>query len=116
MAVSIQGRALASATIATDTTTAAQPFAVSPQTKAIAAVMTIASRTDGTYTLKIQHSHDGGTTWKDLVASSGITADGTTYLEYAEAVDGACFGLVRVAVLSASTTTGATVGAVIFHD
>ena len=59
MAVSNQGKALASQTISTNTTTAAASTAVNSSTRNIIGVMTISSRTDGTYVLHLQHSHDG---------------------------------------------------------
>lgn len=115
MAVSIQGRGIASQTIATDTDTAGEKFAVNASTKNIIAVMKVSSRTDGSYTLKIQHSHDGSN-WEALkTAGAAVTTNDTTYLSYSEAVDGACFGYIRIVVTSASTTTGATVEASVYY-
>lgn len=115
MAVSNQGKAIASQTIATDTDTAGEKFSVGHHTKNIIGVMQVSSRTDGTFTLKIQHSHDGSN-WEDLSTGSGVTTNDTVYVEYSESVDGACFGLIRIVVTSASTTSGATVEASVYYD
>lgn len=115
MAVSNQGRAISSRTISSNTTTAGEKFAVSAHTKNIIAVMKISSRTDGTYVCTIQHSHDGSN-WETLIAGGNVTSDDTVYVEYSEAVDGACFGLIRVIITSSSVTTGATAEASIYHD
>ncbi len=115
MAVTNQGLGIASGTINTDTDTSGTSFSVSANTKNIIAVMKVSSRTDGTYTLKIEHSHDN-TNWETLKAGSGVTTNDTVYVQYSEAVDRACFSYIRVTVTSASTTTGATVEASIYYD
>lgn len=115
MAVSQRGRAIASQTIATDTTTAGEKFAVNGTTTAIIALIKVSSRTDGTFTLKIQHSHDGSN-WEDYKAASGLSTDDTVYLTATEDADGPFFGLVRIVVVSASTTSGATVEADVYYN
>jgi hypothetical protein len=72
-------------------------------------------RKQHTYTLKIEHSHDGSN-WETLKAGSGVTTNDTVYVTYTEAADGPCLGLVRITVTSASTTTGATVEAEVRFD
>lgn len=101
---------IASQTISSNTDTSSQKFSVSASTKNIIAIMKVSSRTDGTYTLKLEHSHDGSN-WEVLKAGSGVTTNDTVYVAYSEASDGPCLSLVRLTVTSASVTTGATVEA-----
>ena len=115
MAVTNSGRAIASQVIGSNTTTAGQPFSVNADTKAMVAVMTISSRTDGTYVLHIQHSHDGSN-WEALVSGGNVTSNDTVYLSYTQDVNGACLPLVRIVIVSTSVTTGATAVASILHD
>lgn len=115
MAVTIKGRGISSGTIASDTDTSGQKFAVGAHTKSIIGEMKVSSRTDGTFTLKIEHSHDGSN-FETLKAGSGVSTDDTVYVLYNEAVDGPCFGNIRITVTSASTTSGATVEADVWHD
>lgn len=115
MAVTNKGKGIASGTIATDTDTNAQATVVNANTRNIIAQMKVSSRTDGTFTCKIEHSHDNSN-FEVLKAGSGVTTNDTVYVLYNEDKDGPCFSHVRVTVTSASTTSGATVEADIFHD
>lgn len=111
----LSGSQISSRTIATDTTTAGTSFGVSANTKEILAYIKVSSRTDGTFTPKIQGSADNST-WIDLKAGTAISSNTQNFTSWAVAVDGALPPFVRLAVLSASTTTGATVEASIFID
>lgn len=115
MACTKSGEAIASGTIATDTDTSGAKFAVDAQTKAMVGIMKVSSRTDGTFTLKIEHSHDGSN-WETLKAGSGVTTNDTVYVLYTEAADGPCLSYARITVTSASTTSGATVEAEVRYD
>ncbi len=115
MAVTKQGRAIASQTISSNTTTAGQPFAVDAKTRNMIMICKISSRTDGTYVATIQHSHDGSN-WETLKAGSNITSNDTVYLSYSNYLDGAHLGLVRIVIVSTSVTTGATAEASILFD
>lgn len=115
MAVSNQGKEIASQTIGTNTTTTSSSTGVNSSTKNIIGVMKISSRTDGTYVLHLQHSHDG-TNWETLVSGGNVTANDTVYVEYSEGVDGACFGQIRLAIVSTAVTTGATAEASLHYD
>jgi hypothetical protein len=114
MAASSKGKGIASGTIATDTDTSAQATTVDATTTSLKAYMTVSSRTDGTFTLKIEESHDGSN-WEQLVASSGVTTNDTVYIDFQQEVDGAFFSKIRITVTSASTTSGATVEAGLFY-
>ena len=105
MAVTNQGLGISSQTINTDTDTSATAFSVSANTKNIIAVMKVSSYTDGSYTLKIEHSHDNAN-FEALKTGSAVTTNDTVYVTFSEAVDRACFEYIRITVTSASTTTG----------
>lgn len=107
--------AIASGTIATDTDTSSSANVVDASTKNAIGVMKVSSRTDGTYTLKLEHSHDNSN-WETLKAGSGVTTNDTVYVIYEEANEGPCFSHLRLTVTSASTTTGATVEAELWFD
>lgn len=72
------------------------------------AVLTVSSRTDGSYTLKLQHSADG-VNWTDYGSgASALTADGTRVL----GIDSQATPLltyIRPVVTAGAVTTGATV-------
>lgn len=114
MAATKKGRSISSQTINTDTTTAGEKFAVDASTQSAIAYIKVSSFSAGTFTLKIQHSHDGSN-WEDLVADSGVATNDTVYLEYSQQTDGGCFGLWRIVVVSASSAN-ATVEAGVFYD
>lgn len=72
-------------------------------------VLEVSSRTDGTYTAKLQHSPDG-TNWLDAKAlSTPLSANGVSI----EAVDVPVFDCLRIVVTASSVTTGADVSAYI---
>lgn len=115
MAVTKLGRSIASQVIATDTDTAGQPFSVDASTKNMILVCKVSSRTDGTFTPRVEHSHDGSN-WETLKAGAAISTNDTTYTAFEESNDGPCLGLIRIVVTSASTTSGATVEAELRYD
>ena len=94
------------ATIATDTTTTSTTRVIPVHANQIIAISTVSSRTDGTYTTTLQHSADG-TNWHTWKAAAAQTTNAALTIS----VDGgrAIMPYVRASILSASTTTGATV-------
>lgn len=100
------------AAIATDTTTTGDAFALHQHAKELIAVSTVSSRTDGTYTTTIEHSPDGST-WFSLAAGSAQSANGSVAITVASTVS--VFQYVRASILSASTTSGATVTVDLYH-
>ena len=115
MSVTNSGRGISSQVIGSNTTTAGQLFAVNADTKSIVGIMTISSRTDGTYVLHIQHSHDGSN-WETLKSGSNVTSNDSVYLGFNESVDGPCLSLIRLAIVSTAVTTGATAVASVLYD
>ena len=105
---------VASQTIDTDTTTNGTKVHV-PYANALFVESIVSSRTDGTFTTTLQHSHDGST-WYDLIACTAQSADGTQTKEYVEGIDGAILQFIRAKVVSTSTTDGATVVVNIYYN
>lgn len=103
---------LPSQTIDSDTTTASDTVALPGDAKEIIGVIEVSSRTDGTYTLTIQHSPDG-TNWVDLDSASALSANGIETVSVTSTTP--VFHLVRASVVSASTTSGATVQCYLMH-
>jgi len=106
---------ISSRTIATDITTTGTGFGVSANTQEVLLSVTVSSRTDGTFTPTIQGSIDG-TTWITLKSGTAINSNTTNQTSWVVAKDGSMPPFIRAAVVSASTTTGATVVASIFVD
>jgi hypothetical protein len=72
------------------------------------AVLTVSSRTDGTYTLKLQHSADGST-WADYGnAASGLSANGTA-IASVDSQANPLLTYIRAVVTAGSVTSGATI-------
>lgn len=94
------------ATIATDTTTTSTARLLPAHANQVIALSTVASRTDGTYTTTIQHSADG-TNWYTWAAGSAQSSNGTVQIYVTD--NKPIMPYVRASILSASTTTGATV-------
>ena len=97
--------------IATDTTTTGSTFQVPVHANQLIAISKVSSRTDGTYTVTIQHSPDG-TNWHTWKAGSAQSADGSVLI-YDQTIPN--FVYVRASILSASTTTGATVAVQLWY-
>ena len=97
---------LPAAVIATDTTTLSSLRVLPVHGNQVVALSIIASRTDGTYTTTIEHSPDG-VNWYVWVAGTAQSANGSVqiYTDDHKPI----MPYVRASVLSASTTTGATV-------
>lgn len=98
--------------IATDTNTdgSAVDLGAYPGWKVLL-IGSVAARTDGTYTIKLQSSADGSTSWTDETVVDGsaaaISASNTTRVSaYTPSRR-----YLRVRVVSASTTSGALVSA-----
>lgn len=112
MAAHIKKALYPATAIATDTTTTGVKFQLHPHAKELVAVSTVSSRTDGTYTTSIEHSPDGST-WFTLATGAAQSADGSVAVTVASTVS--VFQWVRASILSASTTTGATVTVDLYH-
>jgi hypothetical protein len=115
MSAHIKKAIFASQTINSDTTTtssATEVANVHAHANQFIALSTVSSRTDGTFTTTIQHSPDG-TNWYTLAAGSAQSANGTEVITVASTVT--VFQFLRASVLSASTTTGATVEVNLYH-
>jgi hypothetical protein len=97
---------LVAAVIDTDTTTAATGFKVESRYKKIIMLTTVSSRDDGTFTPQIDGSFDG-VTWVNLKQGTAITSNTSNFTQY----EGVIPPYLRISVLSASTTDGATVAA-----
>ncbi len=111
----LSGSQISSRTIATDTTTTVTSFGVSAKTKEVLIYTKVSSRTDGTFTGKLQGSVDDST-FIDLKAGTAISSNTQNFISWSTAVDGVLPPFLRLAVLSASTTSGATVEASIYID
>lgn len=104
---------IASGVIATDTDTAATAFGISAKCNEILMFTKVSSRTDGTFTPKIQGSVNG-TDWVVLATGTAISSNTSNFTELAVAVDGALPPIIRIVVTSASTASGATVEASVY--
>ncbi|MDO3651367.1 hypothetical protein [Nocardia mangyaensis] len=69
-------------------------------------IIEVSSRTDGTYTLTLQESHDG-TNWSTLKAGSGISANGIEVVKPTAGEGNLKY--IRASVVAGSVTTGATI-------
>lgn len=98
-------------TINSDTTTVASTRTIPITADEIMAISTVSNRTDGTYTVTIQHSPDG-TNWYTWKAGSAQSANGAVLI-YDTTIP--IFPYVRASILSASTTTGAKVKVELFY-
>lgn len=99
---------LASQVIATDTTTLGSAVQIDRRNIGLIGLIEVSSRTDGTYTLSIEESHDG-VSWAPVVlaAATAISADGIGLAKVDKITPHLVY--IRASVLSASVTTGATV-------
>lgn len=112
---------LASGVIATDTTTYGSAILLPVYTTGLIVQSTVSSRTDGTYTSRLQHSLDNSV-WYDVYDHSTAA----THVCAAQAANGTVqkslslispvMQYVRTATLSAGTTTGATVATKIIYS
>lgn len=99
---------LASQTIDSDTTTVGSAIQINRRQVGLIGVINVSTYTDGTYTLSLEESPDG-TNWvaADLATSAAIAAAGADAAKVNDDVPHLVY--VRASVLSASTTTGATI-------
>jgi hypothetical protein len=103
----LYGAQIAAQVIGSNTTTAGNGFGANPQTREIILETICASRTDGTFTPQIDGSMDG-TNWINLKQGTAITANGRNFTSWVIEKDGALPPFLRISILSASVTTGAT--------
>ena len=73
-------------------------------------VSKVSNRTDGTYTVTLQHSRDS-ITWHDVVTLSAQSADG----EVIDTSLGNLFEFIRAKVVAATVTTGATLDVRVYY-
>jgi len=92
--------------IATDTTTVSDLKILPVHANQVIAVSTVSSRSDGTFTTTIEHSPNG-TDWYTWKAGSSQSSDGAVQIYVTD--NKPIFPYVRASILSASTTSGATV-------
>jgi len=91
--------------ITSDTTTTSTARLLPVHANQIIAISTVSSRTDGTYTTTIEHSADG-VVWHTWKAGSAQSTDAAVLIHD---VTIPILPHVRASILSASTTSGATV-------
>jgi len=101
---SVHNLSLLNEVIDTDTTTKGEALSLNSYAVDLIATCEVSDRTDGTYTLTIEHSPDG-TNWFTLDSVAAISSE----IMSIKATSNSCFQYVRASVLSASTTDGATV-------
>ena len=101
----------ASGVIAADATTTYSSVVLLDTDSELQMVTEVSSRTDGTFTATLQHSHDG-TTFVTLVAGSAISANGIDVARPAAGLGNLKY--VRLSLLAGSTTSGATIECTLF--
>lgn len=94
------------AVIATDTTTTSTARVLPAHANQVLAISTVSSRTDGTFTVTIEHSDDG-VTFIPWEAGTAQSANGVVQIHTTDHKP--IMTYVRASILSASTTSGATV-------
>ena len=94
------------ATIDSDTTTTSNAYLLPAHANQIIALSTVSSRTDGTFTITIHHSPDG-VNWYTWEAGSAQSSNSTVQIHTTD--NKPIMSYVRASILSASTTSGATV-------
>lgn len=106
MASSKRKELIASVAISGNGTTTSDAIQIPDTDMELHGICQVSSRTDGTYTLTLQHSHDG-INFVDLVAGSGLAADGIEVIRPAAGLGHLKY--IRASLVAASVTTGATV-------
>lgn len=119
MAAHIKKNLFPATAIASSTTTKGNAFNVHAHAEGGYLVSTVSSRTDGTYTVTLEHSRDG-VNWTAVLddenatfATAAQTADGTAYKQLISTA--VLFPWVRASIVSTSVTTGATVAVEFWH-
>lgn len=103
-----------STTIATDTTTTGETILLNSLADKIIIVSTVSSRTDGTYTVTLEHSPDGEN-WFTYAATAAQSANSMVIANHST-LGTPIFHYVRASILSASTTTGADVEVEVYFE
>ena len=119
MAAHIKKAIYPATVIASDTTTVGEAFGIHAHAEGGYLVSTVSSRSDGTFTTTLQHSRDG-VNWTNVLddenaalATAAQSGDGTVYKQLISTA--VLFPYVRASILSASTTSGATVTVEFWH-
>jgi hypothetical protein len=102
---------LPSTLIDSDTTTLGSTKSIPHTATEIIITSEVIARTDGTFTVTVQHSPDG-TNWFTLGAAAAQSANGMVIA----LVTQNCFHNVRASVASTSTTDGASVKVRLYHS
>lgn len=97
--------------VAADGTTKGSTIDLPPFAKDFIVACEVSSRTDGTYTLTVEHSPDG-TNWFTLGAVAAISSN----IMSIKVVTTQSFHHVRSSLLAASTTSGATIECTIWYQ
>ena len=106
--------------ITSSTTTTGKAFNLHAHAEGLVLESVVSARTDGTYTVTLQHSLDG-VNWTNVLMSDGSTAFATAAQSTNSRVykyllkDVPFCNYVRVSILSATVTTGATVAVNLMH-
>lgn len=107
------GSDIASQAIASNTTTAGNQIPLPHRIKEIILQTQCTARTDGTFTPQIDGSFDGST-WINLKQGTAITSVTQNFTSWVVEKDGALPPIIRISILSASVTSGATLNAKVF--
>jgi hypothetical protein len=102
---------LSSSAITTNTTTLSTGKSIPLMATELIIASTVSARTDGTYTVTVEHSPDG-TNWFTLGATAAQSANGTVIT----AITVNCFHIVRASILSAAVVSGATVNVKLWYS
>jgi hypothetical protein len=95
------------ATVIATSTTTLSPYQLLPaHSTELGFIVTVSARTDGTYTVTLQHSSDG-VNFYDLQAGTALSANGSNFTGVASTITHMSY--VRASIVSATVTTGATV-------
>jgi hypothetical protein len=112
MSAGLRKQSIPTTAIAADGATNGDQFDFQSIASEIVVSCVVSSRTDGTYTFTLQESPDDGTTWIDVAATAGLTADGTTLIKPTVSV----LNTLRVKCDAASVTSGALISATIHYS
>lgn len=94
---------IAEQAIAASGTTTSSTFQLAPREREEILLITVAGRTDGTYTVSLEHSADQ-TNWVQIATGSGISANGIESVSFPDRH----LPYLRAKVVAATVTTGAT--------
>ena len=111
MACTIRHESIASQAVSSSATVNGDAIAVDQNVNAIIAEIIISSYTDGSYTVKIQHSSDKNV-WFDLGAASSALTSASRQIA-SVGTDAEILSHIRAVATSTSVTSGATLSAVL---